>query len=54
VPFTLPVTAGDAEWSLLIDTNSPSSEDGARFKAGATYDVTARSMLVFARSAKHG
>ena len=49
VTFTLPSCAGDGEWSLLVDTNLPTRDDRARFGAGATYDVTARSLLVFAR-----
>jgi isoamylase len=51
VTFTLPESSGGADWSLLIDTNLPTRDDGARFKAGNTYDVTARSLLVFARAA---
>jgi len=51
VTFTLPESAGGAKWSLLVDTNLPNRDDGARFEAGNTYDVTARSLLVFARAA---
>jgi isoamylase len=48
VTFTLPDCPGGARWSLLIDTNTPETGDAAAFASGATYDVTARSLLLFA------
>ena len=47
VEFTLPECAGGEEWSLLIDTNLEGRGEG-RFKSGARYDLTARSLLLFA------
>lgn len=55
VAFTLPECAGGTEWSLLIDTNQ--DEGGGKdakkekFNTGDTYDVTARSLLLFAHEA---
>jgi len=46
VRFTIPACAGGSEWSLLIDTNIPESENGT-FKTGHVYSVTARSLLLF-------
>lgn len=46
VQFTLPECTGGREWSLLIDTNIPGKEDGS-FSTGDTYEVTARSLVVF-------
>jgi len=52
VTFTLPECAGGSEWSLLIDTNMDEGGGKAaskeRFATGETYDVTARSLLLFA------
>ena len=47
VPFTLPEAAFGTGWSLLIDTNSPDMKDQPRFKMCDTYDVKARSFLLF-------
>lgn len=56
VKFTLPECPGGNEWSLLIDTNQ---EEGGgkdisavKFKTGEAYDVTARSLLLFALEAE--
>ena len=55
VQFTLPAHAGGKQWSLLIDTNIPEHEpDSARFSFGAIYDVTARSLLLFALEPERG
>ena len=51
VDFTLPECAGGPEWTRLIDTN-PSAE-GPEFvgNTGDVYSVTARSSLLFVKSA---
>jgi len=51
VLFTLPACAGDSTWSLLIDTNRPTAP-AARFGSGSVYEVTARSILLFAQEHK--
>ncbi len=48
VRFTLPETAEADHWSLLIDTNLPTDEVKGSFATGDGYDVTARSLLLFA------
>ena len=49
VRFTLPQHPGGARWSLLVDTNLTDHEPAAtNFASGAVYDVTARSLLLFA------
>jgi len=47
VGFTLPECAGGSGWSSLIDTNVPDAK-GSAFAFGSRYDVTARSLLLFA------
>ncbi len=47
VQFTLPETVGGEEWTRLLDTNLPDSQTIEHFKAGDSYDVTGRSMLMF-------
>ncbi|MGU3539491.1 glycogen debranching protein GlgX [Methylobacterium sp. A54F] len=47
VGFTLPETVGGNEWTRLLDTNLPDSQDIESFRAGDRYDVTGRSMLMF-------
>ena len=47
----IPMHPGGRRWSLLIDTNSGHEADGAHFPLGAVYDVTARSLLLFAPEA---
>jgi isoamylase len=47
VQFTLPETVGGVEWTRLLDTNLPDSQAVEHFKAGDSYDVTGRSMLMF-------
>src|SRR5205823_14054266 len=51
VRFVLPECAGGDGWTLLVDTNLPDRDDGAQFRPGGTYDVTARSFLLFTRAA---
>jgi glycogen operon protein len=46
VNFTLPSPAGCAEWTCLLDTNSPDEEIGA-FDPGDRFLVTGRSLLLF-------
>ncbi|MGO8719626.1 MAG: glycogen debranching protein GlgX [Acidobacteriaceae bacterium] len=52
VGFTLPECPGGDTWNLLIDTNIEAEEgkSGAKetFQTGDSYDVTARSLLLFA------
>jgi isoamylase len=48
VNFTLPVSAGHATWTLLIDTNIPDHPGEDVFATGQAYGVTGRSVLVFA------
>jgi len=49
VKFTLPQHPGGTRWSLLIDTNLPAHDAGTTaFEFGGNYDVTARSLLLFA------
>jgi glycogen operon protein len=49
VKFTLPAQPGGTRWSRLIDTNMPEQEaETAALAFGHVYDVTARSLLLFA------
>ncbi len=48
VRFTLPECTNGGSWELVLDTNVPERADGQRFAIGETYDVTGRSLLVFA------
>jgi len=50
VGFTLPASEDSESWSLLIDTNMPEAEGEEIFKAGSVYEVTGRSLLLFAVS----
>ncbi|MBV8803477.1 MAG: glycogen debranching protein GlgX, partial [Sinobacteraceae bacterium] len=50
VKFTLPTAPGGNTWTRLIDTNLPDEEGTPTFKAGDTYGVTARSLLLFTLS----
>ncbi len=51
VNFTLPAHPGGSRWSALVDTNAPDREAAELFSAGDIYQVTARSLLVFALEA---
>ena len=48
VEFTLPKCEGGEGWSLLIDTNIPDAAPEAAFEFGSVYQVTGRSLLLFA------
>jgi isoamylase len=54
VKFTLPGETENARWLLLIDTNLPAEDDKVlpTFAAGAAYDVTGRSLLMFSMAAE--
>jgi glycogen operon protein len=51
VEFTLPACPGGDQWTLLLDTNAPEDAPAASFASGASYGITARSLLLFALSA---
>jgi glycogen operon protein len=48
VRFKLPEVAGGAQWELLVDTNLPDQNGPNPFDFGHEYEVTARSLLLFA------
>jgi glycogen operon protein len=48
VGFTLPETAGGGHWQLLIDTKLPEDAEMSAFATGELYEVTGRSLLLFA------
>jgi glycogen operon protein len=48
VKFTLPALVGGSRWLCMLDTNQPERSDSPSFDVGQTYDVTARSFLLFA------
>jgi isoamylase len=48
VEFALPETAGGSHWQLLIDTNLEDDAEMGTFISGESYDVTGRSLLLFA------
>ena len=48
VSFTLPETVGSDRWVRLIDTNLDEQDESDDFTTGDTYDVTGRSLLLFA------
>ena len=52
VDFTLPDIPGSDQWSCLIDTNAPIREELEDFDSGAVYQVTGRSLLLFALHAR--
>ena len=52
VKFTLPECPGGEYWWLLMDTNIVDNSEQGSFKTGEEYDVTARSMLLFALKAE--
>ena len=52
VQFTLPDCTNGAGWDLVLDTNVPERDDAQHFGIGDTYDVTGRSLLLFALTAK--
>ena len=48
VTFTLPDCTNGLEWELVLDTNVPERDDAQRFPIGQRYEVTPRSLLLFA------
>ena len=52
VDFKLPESPGGDAWQLLVDTNIEDNSAEGKFQAGASYGVTARSLLLFALEAK--
>ena len=52
VHVTLPDCTNGAGWELLLDTNVPERDDAQRFAIGDGYDVTGRSLLLFALTPK--
>ena len=50
VKFTLPEVPEGKRWTRLIDTNLPEGFDTPNFEFNAQYDVTGRSLLLFALS----
>jgi isoamylase len=48
VDFTLPAFEGGDSWSLQLDTNIPDAGAEEPFKCGSMYQVTGRSLLLFA------
>ncbi len=48
VQFKLPECPGGNKWLRLIDTNLPDYEENDFFESQSTYDVTGRSLLLFA------
>jgi len=49
--FALPACFGGSEWTVLVDTNKPVKCEEVKMKSGDDYDVTARSLLLFALKA---
>ncbi|WP_206956167.1 glycogen debranching protein GlgX [Trinickia acidisoli] len=52
VDFKLPDIPGSDQWSCLIDTNVPVRDELPEFESGEIYQVTGRSLLLFALHAK--
>ena len=48
VGFTLPECTGGTEWERVIDTNLAEDAEEAVFSTGEVYEVTGRSLLMFA------
>jgi glycogen operon protein len=48
VKFKLPEVVGGQTWRCLLDTNVSDRTETPRFMSGAEYEVTGRSLLVFA------
>ena len=48
VKFTLPEVVGGQTWRCLLDTNVPDRTGTPRFQSGEEYEVTGRSLLLFA------
>ncbi len=52
VEFALPDIPGSDRWKCLVDTNQPVRDEVPEFNAGDIYQVTGRSLLLFALEAK--
>jgi glycogen operon protein len=52
VGFTLPEIPGSEQWTCLIDTNTPVLDELPEFDSGDVYQVTGRSLLLFALHAR--
>jgi glycogen operon protein len=52
VDFELPSVPGNDLWNCLIDTNMPVRDELPEFEAGDVYQVTGRSLLLFALHAR--
>ena len=48
VNFKLPEVVGGKVWRRLIDTNQPDAEGSLQVETGENYQITARSVLLFA------
>jgi isoamylase len=48
VRFRLPDVVGGQTWRCLLDTNAPDRTATPRFASGDEYEVTGRSLLLFA------
>ena len=48
VKFRIPEVAGGNRWRCFIDTNDPERDELSLFRTGDEYEVTGRSLLVFA------
>ena len=50
LPFVLTASRAEHEWELVLDTTDPNPRpEPRRFDAGATYDLTGRSVVLFRR-----
>jgi glycogen operon protein len=47
VEFTLPACSGGDHWALVLDTHVPDADLASRFASGASYGMTARSLVLF-------
>jgi isoamylase len=52
VEFTLPSVPGNDQWTCLVDTHMPVRDELPVFEAGDVYQVTGRSLLLFALHAR--
>jgi isoamylase len=48
VDFTFPKSEGGKGWTLLVDTNRLDAASEIEFEFGSIYQVTGRSLLLFA------
>jgi isoamylase len=53
VNFKLPEVVGGSTWRRLIDTNVPDAEGSLQVQTGEEYEVTGRSVLLFALDPDH-